>query len=43
MNCGTEMTNALDSIAIWRIVAIQPSGSYLVGATQSCTPFSYSS
>ena len=38
MNCGAETTYAPDSIAMWRIDAIQPSESSAVGATQICGP-----
>ena len=38
MNCGTDTTNAPDSIAMWRIEASQPSLSSAVGATQICGP-----
>jgi hypothetical protein len=39
MNCGAATTNAPDSIAIARIMAIQPSESSAVGATQICGPW----
>ena len=35
---GTETTKAPDSMAMWRIVASQPSESSAVGATQICGP-----
>ena len=38
MYCGTETTYAPDSIAMWRMLASQPSESSAVGATQSCGP-----
>ena len=38
MYCGTETTNAPDSIAMWRTVASQPSLSSAVGATISAGP-----
>ena len=36
MYCGTDTTNAPDSIAMCRIEASQPSESSAVGATQIC-------
>jgi len=41
MYCGTEITNAPDSIAMWRMLASQPSLSSAVGATQICGPPRY--
>ena len=41
MNCGTDTTNAPDSIAMWRIDASHPSLSSAVGATQICGPPRY--
>ena len=38
MYCGTETTKAPDSIAMWRMLACQPSESSAVGATQICGP-----
>jgi hypothetical protein len=38
MYWGTEMTCAPDSIAMWRMLASQPSESSAVGATQIWGP-----
>ena len=38
MYCGADTTNAPDSIAMWRMLACQPSESSAVGATQICGP-----
>ena len=38
MYCGTDTTNAPDSIAMWRMLASQPSLSSAVGASQICGP-----
>ena len=38
MYCGAEMTNAPDSIAMWRTVASHPSLSSAVGAIHICGP-----
>ena len=38
MNWGTETTKAPDSIAMWRMLASQPSLSSAVGASQICGP-----